>query len=389
MRPRLVIIIVSLLIIADLLTGLLYNLDFSYYRIGILIKSFIILFLFVGCLPLLNNKSLQGIYLTLIILGIFWLVGSGTSFFKNGEFEYSNSVVVLSRYFLFLVLSCAFLNLAYESSFEKKCGKTLEVFFWVNNLFIFLGFFFRIDLFSSYNQLGEIESYSRFGYKGLIYGTNEVAGIYIIGLFYFYRQNFKLGEKKGIFLVTTSIAALLTGTKAALLALLIITIYYFIKYRIRTFVILLIPAVIALIFLVIINWHEIQTQYLSFNVQLFETLDLITFLMSGRDTYIIKNFDYVLSSWSAVNFFVGDAFLYSETDLFDLYFFFGLGSILYLYIYIKVFFIKDRSLDNIFNFVLLSAIAFTAGHIIQSAVVPLFLLLFIFSYRRITQVSKL
>ena len=375
MSERVVVAIVSFLIIADLLTGLLFNLHFGFYRIGIFIKSLTIFITFIICLPLVKKKSIQSIYLTLAILFLFWIIGSLISFFRNDSFDPGNSIIVLSRYFLFLILSCVFVNLAYQPSFEEKCRKIFETFFLVNNLFIIFGFIFKVDLFSTYN----VEYVHRFGYKGLIYGGNEVAGIYVLGLTYFYRENFKYGESKKILLIMTCIAAVLTGTKATLVGLSAITVYYFIRYRIKVFIILMIPFILTLVYFVGVYWEKIKTQYLSFNVHFFETHDLITFLMSGRDLYIVRNFGYMGSEWSLINFITGDAFLYSETDLLDLYFFFGIGSILYLYLYVKIYFLKDKSLDNVFNFLVLMGIAFTAGHIIQSAVVPVFLLLFVFS----------
>lgn len=382
MSERLVILIVSLLIIADLTTGLLFNLNFSFYRVGVFAKSLILVFTLIICLPLIRKKSLLSIYAVLLVLFIFWLIAALISLVKNPQFELGYSLIVLSRYLLFLILACAFANLANSSTFEEKCKKIFEGFFLANNLFILAGFIFSIQLFSSYNPQGDITVDARFGYKGLIYGTNEIAGIYILGIAYFYRENFKYGNDKKWKLMLTCLAALLTGTKATLIGLAILTPYYFIKYRVKTFILLLIPFFLTLIYLTTKHWEYLKEKYLSFNMHTFESLDLITFLMSGRNLYVVKNLNYIKTDWTFVNYITGDAFLYSETDLLDLFFFFGMGCTLYLFIYVKVFFIKDKSRDNMFNFILLMAIAFTAGHIIQSAVVPIFLLLYVFSGRK-------
>lgn len=381
MREKTVIFIISLLIVADLVTGLLFNLQFGFYRVGVVLKSLIIFVTLVVYIRLIKRKSILSIYIIMGMLLFCWISGSFISTVKNDQFELGYSVVVLSRYFLFLILSCVFVVHIENESFSFKCRQVIESFFLINSLLILIGFAFNIDLFSSYNAQPDLPS-SRFGYKGLIYGVNEVAGIYIFGISYLFRENFKYNENKKILLVLTCVAALLTGTKATLIALALIVPFYFVRYRIKTFVMLLIPFVLYIGSLVVNHWEYLKTEYLSFNIRVFETNSMITFLMSGRDKYIVKSFEFIDANWMFINYLTGDAFLYSETDLLDLYFFFGLGSVIYLFVYVKIFFLKDKSLDNLYTFLVLIALASTAGHIIQSAIVPIFLLLYVFSTRQ-------
>jgi hypothetical protein len=379
MRERLLGFIVAALIVSDMLTGLLFNLQFGFYRVGVLLKSVILFLTFILYLPLIKRKTFFSIYAIIGMLVIFWSIGSAVSLVNNPQFELGNSLIVLSRYLLFLILVCAFLYLKDQPSFDHTCKKIIETFFLVNNSLIVLGFLFDINIFSSYNPQDNLND-MRFGYKGLIYGTNEVAGIYILGLSYCYRETFKYRERKGWLLFFTCLASLLTGTKATLIGLVVVTIFYFAKYKFAKLVVLMVPATVFLVIAVARNWESIKTKYLTFNIRVFESGDLLTFLMSGRNSYIISNFDYIAAKWTFLNYLVGDGFLYSETDLLDLFFFFGiLGCMLYLYVLTKIFFIKDRTIDNHFVFLLLLSIAFTAGHIIQSAIVPVSLLLYIFS----------
>ena len=312
----------------------------------------------------------------MVILFILWIIGSFLSFYFNPEFEYVGSLIVLNRYLLFLILGCVFISLSESRSFVQKCKSIFELFFLVNNSMILLGFIFKIDLFLSYPLEEEV---SRFGYKGLIYGTNEVAGIYILGTAYFFRENFKGNRKKGFLLLFTCLADLLTGTKATILGLLLLSVYYFVKYRLSSFILFVVPLFAMFVIIIKVYWNIIQDRYMAFVIQKFETMDILTFLMSGRNAYVAKNINYMNSHWSLINYLVGDGFLYSETDFLDLYFFFGIGAFLYLYLYISIFFMKDRSDDNYVLFIVFILIAFSAGHIIQSAAVPVFLLLFIFS----------
>jgi hypothetical protein len=373
---KLAAIIIVLLILADLVTGLLFNLESSFYRVGLIVKSGTILFTLFLFLPLIRKKSLFSVYLTMAILFVLWMSGSLLSVYLNPRFEYVDSLIILNRYLLFFILSCVFISLKDSSSFTRKCKSILEFFFLVNNSMILLGFVFKIDLFLSYPLEEEV---SRFGYKGLIYGTNEVAGIYILGTAYFFREKFKHNQRKGFLLLFTCLADLLTGTKATMLGLVFLAIYYFVRYRLRSFFLFVIPMLTIFIFFIKVNWTLIQERYLAFIVEKFKTMDILTFLMSGRNLYVVKNFEFIDSHWSMINYLTGDGFLYSETDFLDLYFFFGVGCFLYLYLYMSIFFIKDTSKDNYVFFIILLFIAFTAGHIIQSAAVPVFLLLFIFS----------
>jgi hypothetical protein len=314
------------------------------------------------------------------ILVVIWIAGAMISYANNSEFDYGYSAIVLNRYLFFFILSCFFLDRAQSNSFEDRCRFIFESFLLLNNLLILIGFFFKLDIFSTYDPRGEIED-QRFGYKGLIHGGNDIAGIYILGIAYFFRENFKYKAHKTIPMILTCSAALLTGTKAGLLSVLGISIYYLATYRFKTFFSLISAAGVVAACWLAIKWNMVYQNYVVPFIETVESMDVLSYLMSSRNEFIDQNFGFIKSNWSWLNYITGDAFLYSETDVIDLYYFFGLGSIFYLYFYARIFFIRDSSRDNIYVFVVLIAIAATAGHVIQSTVVPLFLLLYIFSAR--------
>jgi len=370
-----------MLILADVLTGLLFILGTSYYRVGLPLKSAVVFFVFFYYLRQLNRKTIQSIYLLMVILFFFWLIGSLFSFNNNPEFDYAYSLVVLNRYYFLLILALIFVDMSDREDFNDTCRNVLTAFFLMNNLIIFSGALFHIDMFSTYDPLGEIVGDQRFGYKGLIHGGNDVAGIYILGMAYFFRERFKYKRPVMTMLVMTTLAAVMTGTKATLLGAVGFSGYYLIKYRFQWFVILITPMLMLAGYLAVKYWEIIKVKILAYTLERIHTMGLLTFLMSGRNQYLERHFKFILSNWSPVNFLTGDAFLYSETDLIDLYYFFGVGLVLYLVFYSKLFFLRERSWDQVFIYCVLLALAFTAGHIIQSAVVPLFLLLFIFSVK--------
>jgi hypothetical protein len=375
------IAIIACLILADLLTGLFFNMEFGFHRVGLPLKSALIFFTFIFYLTALTQKTFQSIYLAMGILLVFWIIASFVSYKLNPDFEYGYSVIVLNRYFFFFILSCLFISLNGEHSFTRKCRILFESFFIINNVMVFAGLIFSIDMFSTYDPLGEIDD-QRFGYKGLIHGGNDIAGIYIIGMAYFFREYFQYRRKKLLLLLMTCAAAFLTGTKAGMISVTLLTLYFCFRYRRNYFLIVCLLLLIVGSYFLITYRVIILDQYLEPFLQRIRSMRVLSYLMSSRNEFVINNFTYMGSNWLTINYITGDAFLSSETDILDLYFFFGLGGLLYLYFYIKIFFWKDKSLDNLYIFLVLLSIATLAGHIIQSTVTPLFVLLYIFSIRK-------
>jgi hypothetical protein len=372
-------VIIWTVILVDLLSGLLLTLQVPFARIGLFVKGLVFVLVLIICLTQLRQKTFYSVYMSIVILLVFWVTGFLASYFNNPSFDPIESLVVLNRYFFFLVMSLAFLAWSKRDSFEKECKGIFETFFVINNAFIFIGFFFKIKMLSTYDPYGEYGDEWRFGYKGLIWGQNAVAAIYTLGVAYFFREAFKYNQSKTMMLVTTCIASILVGTKATLLTLLLIGGYYLYKYRVKTLVLLVLPSLAVMLYFIILYWQVLQDKYLSFLVEKYQTMDFYSFLTSGRLDYLVRVKTHISEHWGVINFITGDAISYIEMDFFDLYFYFGLSSLLYLYLYFKIFFIRDASGNNKYVFLVWMSMAFVAGHIINSAVVPIFYLLFVFS----------
>ena len=375
-----VILLLIVFILADLATGLLINMGSSYGRIGLPIKMIFFSITLLTYLTRLQRKTFLSLYQIMIVLTLIWVIGSFQSFLFNPFFKYLDSIVILSRYLFFFILSLAFYDFGWDPDFVRKCKSIFETFLFINSILIFTGFVFDLDVFSTYDPLGEINSAEqRFGYKGLLYGGNDVAVIYLIGVAYLFRQTFKYGEAKLLLLLFVCITTLFTGTKAAWAGTILISLYFVFKYKTQ----LIVPGIIVtLVGASFVNWAAFKERYLTVLIERYKSSDLITFIMTNRNEYILKNFEFMNSKWTTLNFITGDAYLFSETDFIDLYFFFGLGVFLYLYIYTRIFFIKDKSVDNIFLFLVLMLMGFIGGHFIQSTTVSLFLLLYIFTAKQ-------
>jgi hypothetical protein len=373
------ILFIWALIIVDLLSGLLLNLQVPFARIGLVVKGLVVLFLFANYFVNIKKKTYYSIYSSIAILLLFWIIGFCISFVNDPNFDPIESVVVINRYFFFLVLACAFKDWSAMVSFEGDCKKIIETFFTINNALILLGFAFKIKIFSTYDTHDEFGESARFGYKGLIWAQNGVAAIYTLGMAYLFRECVKYNRPKIILLLSTCIAALFIGTKATWFTFILLAGYYLYKYKIRTLILIIIPVLVGVVYLFGVYWSYVKEKYLAFMVVQYEQNDFYSFFTSNRNNLLLKQISHISTDWNWLNFIVGDAISYCEMDFFDLYFYFGISAFLYLFVYFKIFFFKDKSGDNNFFFWIWISMAFFSGHIINSAAVPIFYLLFIFS----------
>jgi len=383
-----------------MLTCLAYNLNWSFYNFSIIIKTPIeIIFLY----QIFITKKINLYFVIIISLLAIWLIAISTSaliyneaennigatFIDNSNTSYLESFTVFSRYILFFcILPVLFLH-KNDENFVKKCKLIFEYFFYVNSLLILLGWIFNLPVFAAYHfkEYASLGFDYRFGYKGLIYGINEVTGVYFLGLSYAYREIFVYNNKnKWVLLLLILFASMLTGAKGCYLSFFLLSIYYFAKYRFRFFLISIFPIVLVTIYYLIhidiIDFvsKSLNISFLGNSTTPNTPIDtLLTFLTSGRNLYINSNWQFMLNKWGFFKFIFGDGLLYSETDLFDLYYMFGLGAILYFYYYRKIIFDNEKSGDIKYIFFFLMLIAFLGGHIIRSAVIPTFLSIYVIS----------
>ena len=397
MKPNLVVGCLGLMILGDVLTSFAFNLNLPFYNFGALIKVPIEL-LFIGLI--VRYRKFHYLYLVLLGLFLFWLVGYTRTYINFGgvrdssygiDFEDTEnqgnpilaSCTILSRYFLFLTLMPMALIHSENERFIKSIKRIFEIFLYANSAAIVLGFLFKINFFSSYNSQNlDLPYQTRFGYKGLLYGINEVTGVYFVGIAYAYREIFVFKQRKFYLLLLLLLGATLTGTKGCLLAEVILTVYFFFQYRRRLFYIFIGPLLLGfIIYVVQVNLIGELSSLLNLYLTLDDATPLsafLTFFMTGRNFYISENWIYMATHWNFLNYIFGDGVLYSETDFFDLYYFFGVGLLIYLYAYCRlIFYRKQPNVTHIFFFLMI--IAITGGHIIRSAVFPIFFCLYLIS----------
>jgi hypothetical protein len=284
-------------------------------------------------------------------------------------------------------LSIGFLQLERKDEYLNSINKVINYIFAINNTAIILGFLLSIRIFASYYNYDSLtQGNTRFGYKGFIPAQNEASGVYFFGLAYYLREYFFNNRKRiVIMLIYTAIAALLLGTKASLLFTIILLFYYLFKYRTKLFTWILIPAcIVAIIVYGITIKNFILYDVYGYVTYFFESKNysLITVLLSGRDEKLLDAWNWVSRHWNPLNYIFGGSLVLadSEMDLSDGYFILGTGFLLFIKYYLGIFFHKDKNKDNILVFGLFFLLSILGGHIIYSAIVPAFMLMYVFTF---------
>lgn len=371
----------------DFANTILLNTGSEFYRISIFYRAlieFLILTYF------LSKRDFRKQFVLLVCLSFCFIVGHSILYLNDSDLAVFQEIIELNKFLFFIILSIPFLYYENDESFAPSIKRLFELFFVVNSMFIIVGFVFHISMFSSYYDPAiQNEAYvPRFGYKGLIPAVNELTGAYFWGLAYYFRSHFILKEKKKIAFALVVIGALLTGTKGCIGLVLGFTALYLYFHR-RT---LLFRVYLPALLLLIVYWGWDIIKYLTQNVFLYlayfyERGSLITFVLSSRDVKLEWCFEYIARFWTPANYIFGgfNRFnLSSEMDIFDIYFFWGIGMVPFLIYYFRLLFHTENSTENSFVFTMYFLIIFAGGHILGSAIVPFFMLSYIFTAARPT-----
>jgi hypothetical protein len=372
------------MILLDFANTILIKTGSEFYRVSIFYRAAIelfILFYFV------SRGGFRKQYRLLISLFSCFVIGHSILLIHDSDLDIFQAVITVNKYLFFVILSIPFLFFENDEYFTRDIKRLFEFFFVLNSVLIIFGTIFDVRVLSSYYDpsASNLEYQPRFGYKGIIPAQNELTGVYFFGLAYYFRAYFSLKEKKGAVLALIIVAAFLTGTKGCIFSVLGLSILYLSSYRKN----LLFGVCLPIFFLLAMYWGNDLIEYLSQSlyshlVYSYESNNLLTFLLSGRDLGISRCFDYISKYWTFVNYVFGGFDMYklsSEMDMFDIYFFLGVGMIPFLIYYLRIFFHRVRSTESYFVFLVYFIIIFGGGHILGSAIVPMFLLIYVFTGR--------
>lgn len=310
-------------------------------------------------------KKTKLIYLfALMVLLAFFVIGQ---FLIENQDNFVENFISFNKY-IFLFLSYLF----FQRLFSLKENQydliyfMLKALFFTNIVFIFSGLVFDLNFFESFYN----KDY-RYGYNGVFLAGNESSFVLInmLGFLYF-RAYYENGSK--LFLLTALLASLLSGMKAVYLFVILLLFFHLVQKMRKIHLVWLIPISIYATIQAIeyIQSEEFQTLIALF-IKTAEEKGFLYMLMSGRQEILANEFLIVLEKWTFLNFFIGGSMIEKyiiEMDLFDLILFFGaLGSLIYIYLFYKMF-IQKLIGYNFFTFFIFSILilAFFGGHFLAS-----------------------
>lgn len=303
---------------------------------------------------------------------LFWL--AAISFvFVLGQYFLPNSfsyftIVGFGRYFFFLSMLLFFHPLIQSKTQEQqKVFKLWEKLLWLNNTIILIGLVFSLEIFRSYG--GE-----RWGYNGLFMASANSTYFYVAALAYFLIRYKKTYFKNYLFWFTL-LASLCTGTKSVYLGVLLLGLIGLFHLQLQKKIKSALFAGVALL--------GIISMYVLFTSKLFARIvredGWLSAILSYRDTLLIEEtIPYLHQNWQTIHYFIGglsNPFARPQMELIDLFLYFGiLGSVLFLYIFIRFYF--DLFLSNYQKLVLLVLllIPVITGNFFYNASVPIYLI---------------
>lgn len=281
----------------------------------------------------------------------------------------NNAILNLGRYLFPLIVLGAFTGNIRKKVDLNLLFKTFEWLMVFNTVCIFMGIFFGIEIFETYNL-------RRFGYNGLLMTSSASTYIYALSLFYFLLKYGSYAYKHWKFLVVL-IGSFLVGTKA-LYVVLFVTLTYLLWLLIRGRLrLVVIPAFVLGSFAV---GYYAFSSYDIFSEMTRES-GIWSAVLSGRDQLLVRDtIPFIREYWSTSNYFFGgvcDFSTRSEMGFVDLFYFWGiLGGLWYMFAYYRSFVIFRFNMTISILAVLMLVIVVMAGNFFIYTSLPLFLLIF-------------
>lgn len=357
---------ISFLSVSSIVRGIFFVIVITYLiREKINLKctiSFIIYFL----LSILYNKLLTDNRLSVEIANIFQIfyLPFLIMFFNNYSNKYVNDKFILKLYFIYLnlIIIPYLLGIGYSVSefYEEKIG-----------------------------------------YLGLFYGGNEISAI-LIGLLPTSINALIKNKNKIInivFIVELLACTILLGTKTLMLGVIIVILYFSIKYlknnfnsfsKLKKRLTIIVPVIFFIVFIVVLPYtpmyKNIVTAAKFFNVDfsnLFSMYGLNKIVFSGRLGFLSKVNNIFINSGILTLFLGLGKTIFSvtkliEIDMFDIFYTIGIVgfSIWFIYMLISIRKVKLTGVYKL-TFILLVMISLIAGHVLISTNVSIYLALMV------------
>jgi len=283
----------------------------------------------------LTYKKKYFILVGSLVLFLIWLIGQFT---LENNTEPLNALIYFGKY-IFPLFLFASINEIITTKEEVGVLKiSFEILIIINSIIIIIGFIFDINLFQSYLQG------NRFGYNGLILSSSQASYIYIIAICVFlYGMKWVTSTINFVKVLIVLCAALLIGTKAIYVFITFVFFITALKFFNKSFSFFLFIASLLGLFIVLLSTDSFYT--------VVERTDVITTLLSYRNELLLNRLmPYIQENWKIINYAFGgvvDVRTKSQLGFVDLIYFFGiLGSIIYIYLYKKLFISFKLNLYN-------------------------------------------
>lgn len=276
---------------------------------------------------------------------------------------------------IFTILLLLFYNNINLTKYQKsKTLKYFEVIIIINSIAAIIGYVFEINYLMTYS------SPRRFGYDGFLVKQSFASYFYLISYFYFLHEVLVLKKRKVIKLILVTTVTIITGTKGALLAFLLISLVILYKKKLLFNLKFLIGSILILLITIyfVFNFTSIVESTTHLFLPIIEDHGILTALFSHRNL-ILQNqlIPFIFDHWKFFNVFfggMGDIMIRCGLDFIDLFYFFGiLGCIVYFNLVYNVFHVTKPSIFYIYFAAIIIIVMALGGNLFYNSSVAVYL----------------
>jgi hypothetical protein len=338
---------------------------FEFYRVSLLPRAAFECYCLFYFLKMLGKQINKNLFAIQAIICISLIVGFSTYLLMGQNFSIAETVITANKYLLpFIVFP-----LLYKQSANTKALAAIErlysFFIFFASFAVISGLLLDIKIFRSYD-------FERFGYKGFFFSVNEASLFFILAQIY---GTLRVLRKKGwLILFLATVAGIFLGTKAGIIAPLLVwpcaIVARFHRSKIMLLIItLLVPISISIIWLKLPKLLTNSTA-IAWYSQASSKSGVATMLFSSRNKFLEERFMPAVLDRSWVNYLFGgiDISKYAiEMDFCDLFLFMGMvGSCAFIAGYTLLFFGNGFTFFGLFALLICMLLAAIAGHVFIS-----------------------
>ncbi len=367
------LVVFLLFLSSEILSKLLNHLDVGFSRVSVIVKVVFIIY-FIILLLFKHHKVNKKSFYTVGLIVVLFLFGSWMNSLSGGIQNIQYNFLYLSKY-LFIFILYDFYSFFSRKS-KDRLYKFIEAFLIFNSVLIIMAVIFQIDAFQTYLR-GD-----RFGYNGLLYMVSQSTYIYIFLIAVYLNQYINTSKVKVKYILIL-VASIMTGTKAILLFLALMSLFLFVKKRWYANKSFYVTFTVATLFLTFI-FKPIILPKIGLLLGYYKENGFLAMFFSGRN-FLLEEVMYLVSNkLDIVSIFFGGFPFYdlrTELGLIDVFLFFGvIGGIVYLYFYYKILLKDITQLRKPFIYYFLAAlflIVFLGGNYFTNAIISIYILVFL------------